>query len=67
MKDSIAANDQEGNGGKAVRPSAACCPASELPILEDSDPTMPALALTEEEERNFGYDPYDTGSFWAAK
>jgi hypothetical protein len=66
MKHIAAANDRHGIGKKASRPSADYCPASDLPVLEDTDPTMPVLALTEEKE-NYGYDPYDTGSFWAAK
>jgi len=66
MKHIAAANDPEGISRTAEQPSAEYCPASDLPVLEDTDPTMPVLALTEEKE-NFGYDPYDTGSFWATK
>jgi len=66
MKHIAAANDRDGIGKKADQRSADYCPASDLPVLEDTDPTMPVLALTEEKE-NYGYDPYDTGSFWTAK
>jgi len=66
MKHIAAASDRDGIGKKADQASADHCPASDLPVLEDTDPTMPVLALTEEKE-NFGYDPYDTGSFWATK
>ena len=63
MKDSDA--HSLGDESSSADPSCAdICPVSNLPVLEDTDPTMPVLALSEEEV-DLGYDPYDTGTFWA--
>jgi len=63
MKTSVA-HSLDGESKKDDRPSAGSCPASGQTILDDSDPTMPVLALSEDEVE-YGYDPYDTGAFWA--
>jgi hypothetical protein len=65
MKTSVA-HSSEGKRSKADQPSAETCPASNLPVLDDTDPTMPVLALSQD-EKDFGYDPYDTGTFWAER
>lgn len=62
----VAAEDREGRGATEDRSMTDRCPVSDLPVLEDTDPTMPVLALTEDKE-DYGYDPYDTGSFWSTK
>ncbi len=65
MKDSDA-HSLEGESSSADPSCADICPVSNLPVLEDTDPTMPVLSLSED-EKDFGYDPYDTGSFGAQK
>lgn len=65
MKESDA-HSLEGESRSGDRPCADICPVSNLPVLEDNDPTMPVLSLSEEEV-DLGYDPYDTGTFWAER
>jgi hypothetical protein len=65
MKTSVS-HGPDGERRKDDQPFAGICPASSQPILDDNDPTMPVLALSEDEV-DFGYDPYDTGTFWAKK
>ena len=65
MKTSVVMS-QGGESSKDDQPVAGSCPASGQPILDDTDPTMPVLALSEDEV-DFGYDPYDTGAFWAER
>ena len=67
MKRAIAAEDREGIGATNGRSMTDRCPVSDLPVLEDTDPTMPVLVLTEDKNENSGYDPYDTGSSWSTK
>ena len=67
MKHDIAAEDREETGATNGRSMTDRCPVSDLPVLEDTDPTMPVLALTEDKTEDYGYDPYDTGSFWSTK
>ncbi len=36
------------------------------PHISDTDATVPVLVLCDK-EKDFGYDPYDSGSFWVSK
>ena len=60
MKNSIA-HGLEGESRTNDPAGADICPVSNLPVLEDTDPTMPVLSLSEEDV-DLGYDPYDTGT-----
>jgi len=66
MKRHAAIHDREGNVPTAGQSVADVCPETNLAVPDDDDPTMPVLLLSED-EKDLGYDPYDTGSFWAAK
>jgi hypothetical protein len=65
MKNSVGLS-LEGESRSADQSCADICPVSNLPVLDDTDPTMPLLSLSEG-EKDFGYDPYDSGTFWAKR
>lgn len=63
---SIFATTIDDMGRGKTCPTEETCPVSDLPMIDDAEPTMSLLALSDDEE-DTGYDPYDTGSFRARK